>query len=213
MIIHNCEQRSGLWYSLRCGTPTASEFSKLITSDGTPSKSAAGYAITLAGEMFAGRTLDAFEGTAWTERGRELEEEAIRRYQLTRELDVDPVGFVTDDLKRVGCSPDGFVGNDGLVEVKCLKSENHIKAILYFEKFRRCPTDYVQQTQGQMWICERQWCDLIFHHPELPLLVIRQKPDPKLYAALASEVHLVISERDAILEALRRHNSPTRVAA
>lgn len=213
MIIHNCEQRSAEWYALRAGMPTASEFSKLITSDGTPSKSAAGYALTLAGEMFAGRTLDAFEGTQWTERGREMEDEAIRRYQFDRDLDVDPVGFVTDDAKRAGCSPDGFVGKDGLVEVKCLKAENHIKAILYYQKHGRCPTDYVQQTQGQMWICERLWCDLIFYHPELPLLVIKQVPDLTIFKALRREVDLVTAERDNIIAALRHQERPAKAAA
>jgi hypothetical protein len=212
-IIHECEQRSESWYALRAGMPTASEFSKLITSDGTQSKSASGYALTLAGEMFAGRTLDAFEGTSWTERGRELEEEAINRYCFQRDLEVQPVGFVTDDAKRAGCSPDGFVGKDGLVEVKCLKAENHIKAILYHQKHGRCPTDYVQQTQGQLWICERLWCDLIFYHPELPLLVIKQVPDLVIFKALAREIDLVTRERDTILEALRRQISPVQVAA
>lgn len=213
MIIHTCEQRSQDWYALRAGIPTASEFSRLITSDGTRSKSADGYALTLAGEMFAGKTLDTFEGTSWTERGREMEDEAIRRYQFDRDLDVDPVGFVTDDAKRTGCSPDGFVGKDGLVEVKCLKAENHIKAILYFQKHGRCPTDYVQQTQGQLWICERLWCDLIFYHPELPLLVIKQVPDLVIFNALQREVDLVTRERDTIMESLRRHVSPVKVAA
>ena len=213
MIIHSCEQRSGDWSALRAGRPTASEFSRLITSDGTQSKSLPGYALTLAGEMFAGKTLDTFEGTAWTERGREMEDEAIRRYQFDRDLDVDPVGFVTDDAKKAGCSPDGLVGADGLVEVKCLKAENHIKAILYFQKNGRCPTDYAQQTQGQLWICERLWCDLIFYHPELPLLVIKQVPDLVIFSALKREVDAVSRERDVILESLKQHIKPLQQAA
>jgi hypothetical protein len=204
MKIHNCEQRSADWYALRCGIPTASEFSKLITSTGEISKTLPTYAMTLAGEKFAGRTLDGFEGNAWTERGREKEDEALRCYQFTADCDVDPVGFVTDDALRTGCSPDGLIGSDGMAEVKCLKAENHIKAILYAQKHGHCQPDYIQQTQGQLLICERRWCDLIFFHPDLPLLIIRQYPDPKLHAALNLAIEQVIRERDLVLSALRK---------
>lgn len=213
-LIHSFEQRSAAWYAVRCGLPTASEFSRLITSDGTTSKSAGGYALTLAGEMFAGQTLDAFEGTPWTERGREMEDEALRCYEFDADCVVTPVGFVTDDNKSTGCSPDGLVGDDGLVEVKCLKADNHIKAILYYQKNGKCPTDYVQQTQGQLMICERKYCDLIFFHPALPLLRIRQIPDAALYAALQREIGLVCKERDVVLAALRKQQQqPQKVAA
>ncbi len=74
---HDVEQGSEEWYALRAGKPTASEFSKLITSKGEPSKSAATYAITLAIEAYAGGPVDAWEGNAHTERGKNLEAEAI----------------------------------------------------------------------------------------------------------------------------------------
>lgn len=205
MIIHEVEQRSPEWYALRTGIPTASEFSKLITSTGVRSKSLEGYALTLAGEMFAGKPLDVFEGTAWTERGRELEAEAISLYGFANDKALLPVGFVTTDAKSAGCSPDALVNGDGMVEVKCLKAENHIKAILYYQKNGTCPTDYVQQTQGQLMICERLWCDLIFYHPELPLLTIRQTADSALHAALQREIAEVCKERDVVLAALHAH--------
>jgi hypothetical protein len=201
---HLCEQRSPEWYALRAGMPTASAFSSLITSTGELSKSLAGYALTLAAEKFAGRTIETFEGTAWMERGREIEDEAIRCYQFAADCDVEPVGFITDDELRMGCSPDGLVGSDGMVEAKCLKAENHIKAILYFQKHGHCQPEYVQQTQGQIMIGERKWCDLVFFHPDLPLLTIRQFPEPKLHAALRLAIDQVIQERATILHALRK---------
>ena len=208
MKIHDVEQRSDEWYALRAGMPTASEFSKIVTSKGEPSKSAATYALTLAAELFAGRPVDAWEGNVWTERGREMETHAIGLYEFTRDLDVERVGFVTDDAGEIGCSPDGFVGDDGLVEVKCLKAENHVKAIIYFQKHGRCPTDYVQQAQGQMMICWRAWCDIVFFHPVLPLLVIRQEPDRDVQAALLAGIPHLCSERDTVLAALRRQGEP-----
>lgn len=213
MQIHSCEQRSAEWYALRAGIPTASEFSKLVTSDGTPSKTLTTYAMTLAAEKFAGCTMDAWEGNGWTERGRELEDEALRLYSFANDCNVTPIGFVTNDAHTAGCSPDGLVNGEGLIEIKCLKAENHVKAILYFQKNGRCQTDYVQQTQGQIWLCERKWCDLVFFHPQLPLLTIRQHPDPALQTALAAAVDAVHRERDIVLAALYAQNSPVSIAA
>jgi hypothetical protein len=209
----SCEQRSPEWYAARAGIPTASEFSSLVTSTGERSKTLPRIAKTLAAERFSGQTMDAWDGNAWTERGKELEAEAMRLYEFAQDCIVEPVGFVTTDDGRAGCSPDGLVGADGLVEVKCLKAENHIEAILYHRKNGRCQPDYVQQTQGQLWICERQWCDLIFYHPVLPLLVIRQQPDGALISAIEQAVDAVSKERDAILATLHAMQSPLSVAA
>lgn len=203
MIVHDVQQGSQEWHALRAGKPCASEFSKLITSTGEPSKSLQGYAITLAAELYAGKPVDAWEGNGHTERGKLLEPDAKARYAFVHGYDLVPVGFVTDDLGRYGCSPDSLLGNDGLVEFKCLKAENHVKALLYHRKHRKCPPDYVQQTQGQMLICERQWCDLIFYHPDLPMLTIRQEPDEVLTAALMAQIEIVVAERDRILSEIR----------
>jgi len=208
MKTHDVEQRSEAWYKIRSGMPTASEFSKIVTSKGEPSKSAEGYALTLAAEMFVGNAVDAWEGNSWTERGRDLEEQAIQLYEFARDLDVLTVGFVTDDAQTRGCSPDGFVGDAGMIEVKCLKAENHTRAILYYQKHGRCPPDYVQQTQGQMMICERQWCDLVFFHPVLPMLVIRAEPNRDVQTALMAEIPKLCARRDEVLAALRKQAAP-----
>ncbi len=203
MIAHDCEQRSAEWCQLRIGIPTASEFSKLVTSKGGPSKSISEYAITLAAEVYSGMPeLDSWQGNSYTDRGQELEADAIGLYEFKNNVTVERVGFVTDDKKEMGCSPDGLVNADGMIELKCLKAENHIKAILYHKKHGHCQSTYILQTQGQMLICDRQWCDLTFFHPYLPLLVIRQTPDPKLQAALTKQIPLVRKERDAVLTAL-----------
>jgi len=202
--IHMVEQRSAEWGQLRCGIPTASEFGRLVTSKGEPSKSAADYAIDLAGEKYSGKPeLDAWEGNSYTDRGTELEDKAIALYEFNQDATVNRVGFVTDDAEEIGCSPDGLVGEDGMIEIKARRGRNHIKAILYHRKHGRCPPDYVQQTQGQMMICARAWCDLVFYHPKLPLLIIRQTPDEKLQAALTEQLTLVCRERDSILKEIQ----------
>lgn len=213
MKIHDVEQRSLEWYALRLGKPTASEFGKLVTSKGELSKSLDGYALTLAAELYAGEPVDAWEGNAWTERGRELEDKALTFYAFMQDKELQRVGFVTGDDGRYGCSPDALVETDGLAEVKCLKAENHVKAILYHQKHGRCPPDYVQQAQGQMMICERAWCDTIFYHPILPLLVVRQESIPDVWIGLRTALEMVMRHRDHALAALRRQaGEPTRAA-
>lgn len=203
MLIHEVEQRSDEWYALRAGKPTASEFSKIITSKGDPSKSAAKYAMTLAGEIYAGKSLDAWEGNSHTERGRELEGEAISHYEFTRGVTVNTVGFITDDKNQYGCSPDGLINDDGMIEVKCLKAENHIEAILYHKKHGQCQAKYVQQTQGQLMICKRKWCDLVFYHPDLPRLTIRQESANDLHESLLRELNFLLIKRDNTVDVLK----------
>ena len=154
MIIHDCVQCSDEWLRLRAGMPTASNFKKVATSTGTISKQLPAYANLLAGERFAGKPLDGFEGNKWTDRGGELEPDARDVYSFLSGNHVEQVGFVTDDdgMDGIGCSPDGLVGGDGLVEFKCLKAENHIAAAAYIKKHNKPPSDYVAQTQGQMYI-------------------------------------------------------------
>lgn len=203
MIIHACDQGTDSWHALRCGTPTASNFDKLITSTGTPSKSLFDYALTLAGEKFSGKVLDSWSGNEHTERGKLLEDDAKIMYAFLHDAMPTKVGFVTDDDSAYGCSPDAFIGDDGMLEIKCLKAERHIKAILYHKKHGKCPPDYVQQTQGQMFVCERQWCDLFFYHPDLPRLTIRIVRDDKIIESLKEQIGNVITERDKILNELR----------
>jgi hypothetical protein len=203
MIVHTCEQGSDEWFSLRAGKPTASCFDKLITSTAKPSKSLVGYAITLAGELYAGKPLDAWEGNSYTERGKLLEDDARKMYAFMNDVEPEIIGFVTDDALKYGCSPDSLVKSDGMLEIKCLKAENHIKAILCYRKHNNCPPDYVQQTQGQLMVCERDWCDLFFFHPDLPQLIIRQERNEAIISALSNHIETVINERDKILIELR----------
>jgi len=203
MIIHDIEQRSEAWHQLRAGMPTASMFSKMVTSKGELSKSLTGYAQTLAGAVYAGKEIDPWDGNAWTERGTELEETARKLYEFKNEVAVEEVGFITDDKSLWGCSPDGLVNDDGMVEFKCLKAENHIKAIMDYAKSGKCPTTYIQQVQGQMLISDRIWCDLVFYHPELPLLVIRQDPDFNVVDGLKKALPKILLVRDEIVATLK----------
>jgi hypothetical protein len=203
MIIHDIEQRSPEWYKLRMGVPTASCFDQLITPTGRPSKSATVYARFLAAELYIGRPLDMWGGNAWTERGREMEGQALSLYEFANDVDARKVGFITNDDATAGCSPDALIGDDGMIEVKCLKAENHIGAIMHHKATGTCPPDYVPQTQGQLLLCQRKWCDLVFYHPELPMLTIRLVAQEEYAAILHAQIPAVITERDAVLATLR----------
>lgn len=202
MRLHDVVQSSPEWYQLRLGKPTASAFSRIVTPTGRPSKQVDGYAMQLAAELFVGHQIG-WDGNAWSERGKEFEADAVSLYEFTHDVEVQRVGFVTDDAFEVGCSPDGFVGEDGMIEIKSLKAENHVAAIMEWSATGLCPTDYVPQTQGQLLLTERVWCDLVFFHPELPLLTIRQTPLPEFAAVLRAGLLDVIAKREKVLETLQ----------
>jgi len=202
MIEYNMEQGTPEWFAARCGIPTASEFSKLITSTGEPSKSMMGYAYSKACEKFAGERVDAFAGNAWTAAGTEDEALAREQYAFTRGGNVSEIGFVTTDNGDCGCSPDSLVDDDGLLELKRLKGSLLIEAHLYFKKHNRLPPKYVQQTQGQMMICERAWCDVVFYNPLLPPLVIKVEIIPSVIDGLKQQIAACNKLRDETLEAV-----------
>jgi putative phage-type endonuclease len=200
MIIHDVEQGSPEWHALRAGIPTASEASKLVTSTGKPSTSVEGYAMKLAGDLYAGHDIDAWEGNAFTARGHELEHEARLAYELENDADVEQVGFITNDEMTYGASPDGLCG-EGLVEIKCLPKK-HIAALVYFNKHGKAPPDYIAQIQFQLMVTGRVYCDLLYYHPDLPSLTIRVYPDDKLVKVLLEQLEKCLEIRDNTLEIL-----------
>lgn len=206
MKVHDVEQNTDEWYALRAGIPTASEFSNVVNSDGKPSSRLSTYAAQLAAEAFAGKPLERWEGNQWSRRGHELEAEAISAYEFLRDQEAKRVGFVTNKAGAadVGCSPDSLVGKDGLLEVKCLSPKHHVLALAYWHKNDRCPPDYVAQVQGQMLVCEREWVDLWFYHPDLVSHAVRVYRAAGLQAALLRQLGTVVDERDALLAVLRK---------
>jgi|GEM_PF-751172 len=157
------------------------------------------YHYQLAAEILAGSDSDPWTGNENTNHGLESESEAIKEYEAKTGLVTAPVGFVTDDDKTMGCSPDRFVGDDGLLEIKALYAKNIIKA--FCESDVNCPVDFRLQVQGQLMITERRWCDLVLHHPAMELKIIRVLPDIGIHEMLREQVKAVTQKRDeAILK-------------
>lgn len=209
MIVHDCVQGSPEWYLCRLGIPTASEFSRLVTNtvkDGEYklSTSLPGYAAELAAEVFAGKSLDQFDGNVWMERGKEKEAEALALYQFMTDCEIIRPGFITRDDGLCGCSPDALVNADGGLEIKCLKAESHVEVVGYHQKHGKAPAKYTQQVQACLWITGRAHWEQLYYHPDLPPLIIRQTPDALQHAAFEKAVAAVIAERDAQVAVLRK---------
>jgi hypothetical protein len=183
MIRLDVEQGSGEWFAARLGLPTASCFDKILTSKTLKlSASADGYMHKLLAEQVLGVHL-ADESSGFMQRGQVMEKRAIGYYELQRDVETAPGGFILRDDRRAGCSPDRFVGDDGLLEIKVPAAATHIGYLLDEEGI-----GYRLQVQGQLWIAEREWCDTLSYHPDMPPALVRQERDDKVIDALAAAV-------------------------
>lgn len=200
MIIHNIEQGSHAWHQMRAGIPTASEFSKIITPKSALfSKSAEKYANKLVAEIYMKEAIQNDFISYDMERGKILEQMAADAYEMVTGMKTKVAGFITDDKGLYGCSPDRFVEDVGLVEIKCLKPENHMELLLSGQM----DDDYKPQIQGQLLICsDREWVDWWLYHPSLPALKIRNYRDDvyikKMEAALARFWDILLAKIDRL---------------
>ena len=194
----NVEQNSPEWHRIRCGVPTASEFSNLITSTGKPSASLKPYVCQIAANQFYGEPIDTFDGNRWTERGHELEPQARAYYEFMH-APVETIGFCLTDDESAGCSPDGLVGDDGMLQIKCLSAKHHVKTMA----MEAAPSDYFIQTQGEMFVTGRKWNDLLFFHPELPPFVRRVEADEEFQGKLAEQIKVANEEINRLVAMLK----------
>lgn len=181
MRIIDCIQGTPEWFAARLGVPSASNFDKIVTTKGEPSKQAQKYMYKLAGEYVSGSQEDTYQNAAML-RGTELEDEARAYYQMLNDVMVQQVGFCIAD--GFGCSPDGLVGEHGLVEIKCPSVAVHVEYILN----GKLPTAYFQQVQGQLLVTGREWCDFISYYPLLRPFIIRVGRDSDFIDTLAKEL-------------------------
>lgn len=195
MRVFDMEQRTDEWYQARAGVITASQFGlvqKPKTRAGSMTAEAKNYITRLALERISGDAMrfDEYVSEAM-ERGRRLEDEALGIYELGSDSDlrVQRVGFIKSSDSMIGCSPDGLVGDDGGVEIKCPVSLRVLTKILTDEDF----SDYTPQVYGAMWITGREWWDLAFYIPQLrddnAFRVHRFQRDEAIIADLARAVH------------------------
>jgi hypothetical protein len=148
------------------------------------------------------------------EHGHEYEQEAIMKYMALTGREVDYHQKFIEYDNYIGGTPDGYIGNDGLIEVKCpWNGGNHIECLLTNEIYN---SDYIYQIQGYLWMTGRKWCDFISYDPDLhdslQLKVIRVKRDKAIIAGISQvmeQVKVMIDEimRDKKLKPRRRRKT------
>ncbi len=176
---YDVDQGSEKHEYLRMGIPTSSNFDKIITPLGKPSKQAEKYAYFLIAERFLNRKINTYTSAAM-ENGKIMEEDAANDYELQTGRETKAIGFVTTDDGLIGCSPDRFVGDDGLVEFKCPMPQTQIEYLLTGKVDR----EYWPQLQGQLFVTGRQWVDIMSYNPELPRCIVRVERDNEFIACL-----------------------------
>lgn len=194
MEIINCDQGTETWLRARAGIATASEFGSILTKGrgGACSKVRRTYMLKLAGERLTGEPMETVS-TLHMERGKWMESEARDFYALLHGVDPEQVGFIRNGQK--GCSPDSLIGGDGVLEIKTALPHILIDFILKGE----FPAEHKAQTQGQLWVAEREWADLIVYYPNLPPFVRRSHRDEAYIAELSSAVDQFNEELEEIV--------------
>jgi len=176
---HYCEQYSDEYDRLHLGLPSPSNFSKIITPKGDPSKQWENYAYHLLAERLLQRKVNSYT-SPFMENGMEMEPQAAAEYELLTDNETKKVGIVLDDLGRWCCSPDRLVGDDGLLQIKCPQPNTQLKYLVTGKTDR----DYWPQLQGELFVTGRQWVDIYAWSPELPPSLIRVERDVEFIAGL-----------------------------
>jgi putative phage-type endonuclease len=214
MIVIDCEQGSEEWLLARCGKATASRMGDLMakTKSGWGA-SRANYAAELIAERLTGKPAEKYTNGAmqW---GTQYEPEARALYEFLHDCEVRTVGLVTHPALPMSlASPDGLVGDDGLVEIKCPNTATHLETLLGSGIDKR----YGLQMAWQMACTGRAWCDFCSYDPRLPaemqMHVTRVTRDDDMIRELQHEVALFLKEVDETVDKLRARYQPTAEAA
>ncbi len=207
------DQRSEAWFEARLGRATASRFkdimSKVRVGEAAARKN---YRAELVSERLTHTKEDGFTSSAmqW---GIEHEDTARVQYMLASDNDVEECGFFTHPSLLAGASPDGLVGEVGVLEIKCPNSATHIETL----KTGRVPYQYYWQVMGQMWITGRDWCDFVSFDPRMPqnaqLFYTRVHRDEDKIAELEEEIRSFLDEVEREEQFIKQYNgTPNEVS-
>lgn len=201
-IIKSIEQGSEEWHALRLGKVTASKLGDVMAKGrgNAPSKTRHSYMLQLAAEILTGEPQDSYSNQ-YMEWGNECEPQARSMYEFDSGNAVDQVAFVIAS-DRFGVSPDGLVGDNGLLEIKCPKTTTQIERYLKGE----FPTTYKAQVQGQLLATEREWCDFVSFDPRITgsaqYFCVRVERDEDYIKELSKGIDAFVSELHDMLEKL-----------
>ena len=206
------EQGSPEWFDARLGKVTASKVCDVVakTKSGV-SASRATYMGQLIAERLTNTAAESFSNAAM-KHGTETEPEARTAYEFQADVDLEQCGFIDHPtIPMTGASPDGLVGDDGLVEIKCPNTSTHIDTLLG----GAVPAKHLTQIQWQLACTGRRWCDFVSYDPRMPenmrLFIRRVTRDDIAIAGLEKEVREFLSELETKVAALQA--TVTRAAA
>lgn len=195
------EQGSQEWLALRAGKVTASKAADVMSSITT-----AGYRNYLADlvvERLTGNKTESFTNAAmqW---GVDQEPLARAEYEVKTGNFVDQIAFVEHPtIADFGCSPDGLVEDDGLIEIKCPNTATHIDYVMQ----DKVPTKYIPQIQCQLAVTGRKWCDFVSFDPRLPdglqILIVRLERDDEYIEKLEARVVKFLDEVNSAVNGLK----------
>lgn len=196
------KQREDDWFKARLGKATASRFGDIMAKTRTGySASRKNYKAQLVIERLTGEVTESYTNGAmqW---GIDTEPLARVAYELSSGNDVEQCGSIDHFELEAGASPDGLIGEDGIVEIKCPNSATHIEYL----KSKELPREYKAQVQGQLWITERKWADFVSYDPRMPehlqLKIIRVERDEDYIDELYKEVVDFLNEVQKELDEL-----------
>ena len=190
-------QGSDAWFQSRIGKVTASRVADVIAKTKTGySTSRENYMAQLVCERMTGTVAESYTNAAM-QHGTDNEPLARAAYEALKDVLVDEVAMITHPtISMAGASPDGLVGDDGLIEIKCPNTATHIDTLLS----DKVPSKYVTQMMWQMACTGRQWCDFVSFDPRMPkelqLFVKRVMRDDEQIAMLEKEVLSFLEELD-----------------
>lgn len=191
------------WHLDRVGVATASRFADVIAKIRSgESASRINYKAQLVAERLTGKPTDSAT-TKEMQWGIDHEDTARMIYEAINDLKVEQTGLVKHSEIEAGASPDGLVGEDGLIEIKCPNTATHIKYILS----KTYPKQYYAQMQGQMWITNRKWCDFVSYDPrlddQLAFYVHRVERDDAFIENLEAEIKEFLQEVEDLIKELK----------
>ena len=201
------QQGTEEWHQLRLGKVTASRVADILAKTKTGvSASRGNYLIELALQRVTKTIEQSYtnDAMAW---GTATEPQARVAYEVATGNFVDQIAFVDHPtIAGFGCSPDGLVGSDALIEIKCPSSATHWSYI----KANEPPNKYVIQMQAQMAVTGAKWCDFVSFDPRMPersqLLVVRVMRDPEFILYMEAEINNFLSEVEAEVNLMEKRN-------
>lgn len=208
------EQRTDAWHQQRLGKATASKIADIMarTKSGF-STSRANYAAQLITERLTGTVAESFTSAAmnW---GNDTEPQARSMYSFLFNEQVEETGFHNHPkIAMSGASPDGLVGSDGLIEIKCPNSATHIETL----RGGSIADKYIKQMMWQMACTGRLWCDFASFDPRMPepmqLFVQRVERDGAMISAMETEVATFLGEVDDAVRELESKYLPYPILA